>query len=909
MPTITPRQYQLDAFAAVKCYLEYREGNPCVVLPTGAGKTIILALLCQWVRSWGGRVLILAHVRELLEQAADKLNQMAPDLHVGIYSAGLDRREMHCDITIAGIQSIYQRAREFDPFDLVIIDEAHLLSPDGEGMYRTFLKEARYQNPNIRMVGLTATPYRTSSGMLCGPDEMLRAVCYEADVGDLIEQGYLSKLLSKHVADCDTSGLHVRAGEFVAEEVNNLMMATDAVGLAVSEIIKRTEHRRSVLIFCSSVEHAYQVAGLIDGAEVIVGDTPNRDQIITRFKSGETKYLVNVNVLTTGFDAPGVDCVCILRPTMSPGLYAQMCLDSETEILTNNGWRNRETIARSDLAIAVDSSKFDLPVSVVPIDEIIDRKIGNQEKMFGIESDAVDIRVTGGHDLLVCSRREQRWHKEQTKKTASRKSGYKIPMAAVGEFAGVPLTNDELRLIGWYLTDGTINKKNNCFSVTQSVDSPYVDEIKRLFDSCGIKWRSSIVDGNKSNYLNGKDRIVIRSSKGDPRKEDKGKRGWGYLEKYLKKGFADELMQCTEYQFVNLLDAIFQGNGSKKKTATWNVATTTVCTGLKSFADRLQVCAITRGFRCNIKTGDWNKKPIYMIYIKKQNFRMIGGKNDIDRECIKEVNSSPDESVWCVRNRLGTVITRRRGKVAIMGNCGRGLRLADSKSNTLILDFGNNIKRHGPINRLRIDAKHKGKGKAVPDDKVCPQCQEVVEPGATECPCGYAFPLVERLPSHGHRSSDENVIDDGEAEWSDVMDVKYGRHVKKGSDAEHPATFRVDYQLSIREWISEWVCLEHGGYAGNKARLWWRLRSNDPFPPSVKRAVDMANGGGLAIPLRIQHKLDGKYTRITAVELGTKPEAVEQCVSCGGVGCDDCAFEFVAVGDETVEIDWGDAPF
>ena len=323
-PAIKPRQYQLDAFEAVKTYLEYREGNPCVVLPTGAGKTILIVLLCQWVASWGGRVLILAHVRELLQQAADKLNAMAPELHVGVYSAGLGRREKTGAVTVAGIQSVYQRAAEFDPFDLVIVDECHLIPADGEGMYRTFLNEAKTLNSNIRLVGLTATPYRMTTGPLCGAAEILTAVCFDVPVVSLIDQGYLSKLISKRVIECDTSKLHVRGGEFVAEEVSLLMGSVDAVRMACEEIGDRTQEHKSVLIFCSGVEHAEAVRDRMVGSELITGETQDRDAILERFKRGETKYLVNVNVLTTGFDAPNVDCVVLLRPTLSPGLYYQM---------------------------------------------------------------------------------------------------------------------------------------------------------------------------------------------------------------------------------------------------------------------------------------------------------------------------------------------------------------------------------------------------------------------------------------------------------------------------------------------------------------------------------------------------------------------------------------------------------
>jgi DNA repair protein RadD len=139
-------------------------------IPTGGGKTPVIATICRdAVGPWNGRVVILAHVKELLEQAADKLRQIAPDVPVGIYSAGLKRKDLGYAVTIAGIQSIYQRACDLGPVDLLIVDEAHLIPPDGEGMYRQFIADAKVVNPHARVIGLTATPYRMKSGSICGP--------------------------------------------------------------------------------------------------------------------------------------------------------------------------------------------------------------------------------------------------------------------------------------------------------------------------------------------------------------------------------------------------------------------------------------------------------------------------------------------------------------------------------------------------------------------------------------------------------------------------------------------------------------------------------------------------------------------------------------------------------------------
>ena len=140
---------------------------------------------------------VLAHVKELLQQAADKLRAICPEVKFGVYSAGLKRRDTEHPVIVAGIQSVYKRACELDAFDLIIVDEAHLIRPGGEGMYRQFLAEAKVVNPRVRTIGLTATPFRLKSGMICGPDNILNAVCYEIGVKELIRDGYLCPLVTK----------------------------------------------------------------------------------------------------------------------------------------------------------------------------------------------------------------------------------------------------------------------------------------------------------------------------------------------------------------------------------------------------------------------------------------------------------------------------------------------------------------------------------------------------------------------------------------------------------------------------------------------------------------------------------------------------------------------------------------
>ena len=339
------RPYQQAAVDAVYNHLRTRDDNPCVVLPTGTGKSVVIAKIVRdAVSQWNGRVLILAHVKELLEQNAGKIEAFCPDIPIGVYSAGLKSRDTQESIIVAGIQSVYDKACDLGAFDLVVVDEAHLIAPDGDGMYRTFLQDMRVVNPNVRLIGLTATPFRLKGGLICRPDNLLNEVCYEAGLKEMIRDGYLSPLVSRAGrAEAKLDGLHIRGGEFVGDEIASAMDTEELVSSACREIVELTRERKSVLIFTSGVDHCKHVAEKIStysGKEcaVVTGNTSpgERAEIIDRFK-GKTvpadlfgtpkpplKYLCNVNVLTTGFDAVNIDCVVLLRPTNSPGLLIQM---------------------------------------------------------------------------------------------------------------------------------------------------------------------------------------------------------------------------------------------------------------------------------------------------------------------------------------------------------------------------------------------------------------------------------------------------------------------------------------------------------------------------------------------------------------------------------------------------------
>ncbi len=333
--TLSLRPYQRAAIEGLYDYFGANTGNLLVVIPTAGGKSVVIAgFIREAIAAYADtRVLVLTHVRELISQNFQALLRAWPDAPAGIYSAGLSRRDIHAQILFAGIQSIHRHAYKVQRCDLVLIDEAHLLGRGDSGMYRSFLAQLNEINAGLlKVVGFTATPYRLDSGMLHeGKDRLFTDIAYEVPVLDMIQQGYLSPVIPKQTdTQLDVAGVGSRGGEFIAKDLEAAVDRDEVTQAAVAEIVRHGQDRGSWLVFCSGVAHARHVADAIRvhdiTCETVTGETPTpeRDRILAAFKAGRLRCVTNANVLTTGFDAPGVDLIALLRPTKSVGLYVQM---------------------------------------------------------------------------------------------------------------------------------------------------------------------------------------------------------------------------------------------------------------------------------------------------------------------------------------------------------------------------------------------------------------------------------------------------------------------------------------------------------------------------------------------------------------------------------------------------------
>jgi DNA repair protein RadD len=329
------RPYQRAAIDGLYNYWSDKKGdNPVVVAPTGSGKSLIIAHLIKDAMSYPGtRVLILTHVKELLEQNASELVALYPEADVGFYSASLKKKVLRKPITFAGIQSIHKKAYQMVPApDLVIVDEAHLIPKNYGTRYNKFLSDLRICNRGVKVVGLTATPYRLDSGWLHeGDNAIFDGIAYDIPVADLMEQGFLAPVISKSgVKTIDLSNVGKRGGEYIESELAKAASDPELVTETVAEIVRYGAERKAWLVFACGVNHAellcaeFETHGI--GADVVTGSDgmSARADKIERFRRGGSKCLINVNVLTTGFNVPHVDLVAIVRATESTGLYIQI---------------------------------------------------------------------------------------------------------------------------------------------------------------------------------------------------------------------------------------------------------------------------------------------------------------------------------------------------------------------------------------------------------------------------------------------------------------------------------------------------------------------------------------------------------------------------------------------------------
>lgn len=320
------RPYQKVAIDGARERFRAGDRSTLVVMPTGCGKTIVFTEMARLAAQRGGRTLVLAHRKELVEQARDKIQRF------GGVDAGIDMGTEKPDtltpptVVVASVQTLHKRRlAQYDPgeFGLIVVDEAHHATA---ASYRRILDHF----VSARVVGVTATPDRADG---TGLRKVFDSTAYVYDIRDAIEEGYLVPLVQRFVqVECfDLSSVRVtRKGDFNDDDLAAQIKGEAALHEIAAPTVEQSAGRPTI-VFVPGVEPAHALADVINGydaghAAAIDGKTDRKDRadIIDAFQRGEVRYLVNCAVLTEGFDAPPIACVAVARPTRSRALYAQM---------------------------------------------------------------------------------------------------------------------------------------------------------------------------------------------------------------------------------------------------------------------------------------------------------------------------------------------------------------------------------------------------------------------------------------------------------------------------------------------------------------------------------------------------------------------------------------------------------
>ncbi len=337
---MTLRPYQQRALDALFNWWTAHPGAaqiPVCCMPTGSGKSVVIAELCRVLfqrhPELHPRTVVLVPSKELAEQNAAKLRAMLPPhLSVGYYSASLNQRRASADVIVATIGSIYKAAHLLGNIQCVVIDECHLVNPDGAeaGRYRQFLTDLA-QRCIFRAVGYTATPFRGNGVWLTdGDDALFTGVACTVRAQELLQSGHLAPLIRPMDAmhtRIDTSGVKTTSGDYNLRELADRVDAH--LQQAAQESVQLAAQRKKWLAFCATVANAQTLVTLLTGhgitAALVCGETPaaEREALIASFRAGHIRCLVTVLALATGFDVPDVDCLVWLRPTQSPVLYVQ----------------------------------------------------------------------------------------------------------------------------------------------------------------------------------------------------------------------------------------------------------------------------------------------------------------------------------------------------------------------------------------------------------------------------------------------------------------------------------------------------------------------------------------------------------------------------------------------------------
>ena len=327
---IEHRQYQVDSVKSAIDFIKKYNGekHPLIALPTGAGKTPVIRLTIDELLSMNSsaKIVVVSHDSQILLQNFSALKSLN---NVGVYSAGLDRREIK-QITVAGIQSVYRIGYMFKDFDFIFIDEAHTIPIAEDSMYRRFIQAV---DEHTR-IGLTATPYRLGQGYIIGDDHMFDKIVIDLTFGakytKLVKDGYLCPLVINNTSmKFDVDGIATVAGDYSLKQMSSAFDRESLTRQALDEMCTKASDRKKWLLFAIDIDHADNICDMLNERGIFSMSVHSKMEFdkqssIDAYRAGEIRCIVNVGMLTTGFDVPEIDMIGLLRPTKSPGLHVQM---------------------------------------------------------------------------------------------------------------------------------------------------------------------------------------------------------------------------------------------------------------------------------------------------------------------------------------------------------------------------------------------------------------------------------------------------------------------------------------------------------------------------------------------------------------------------------------------------------
>ena len=887
------RPYQQAAVDAVYEHLRSKETNPCVVLPTGTGKSLVLAQIAKdAVEKWNGRVLLLAHVKELLEQNADKIRKLCPELKIGIYSAGLRSRDTTEQVIVAGIQSVYNKACELDAFDLVVVDECF---PAG-----TLIDTPRGQIPIEDLY--VGQPVRHALGV--GNIEAISSrpafeiMKLELSNGKSIECTPNHPFFTES-GWCKASALAVGTCLFSREDVSRLRERFS------SEYLVRSERETGQMPNGNGLE-----AQKILFPRVPVNGTPSdtgkqgSGKSVHELETESKNSRENVPVLRQGISSsllPSATDVGI-GMEFATVLFNILLQESRESNVSAGSCGKNVRDAESNRSPTIDSRRewedVEFSTGTAGADSERGNGIPNLNNSATASCGSIALLQTGCGNSISPSGNTTGWREPFCKENTQNRqtdSGMAGGIRVVGIThikLKSPRTVYNLQVAGHpsFYADGVL--VHNChliapegdgmyrtFLADMKVINPHVRVIGLTATPFRLKgglickpenilneicYEAGLKEMIQQGYLSP---LISRAGRAEANLANLHIRGGEFISDEVAAAMDnDALVTSACREIVELT--------RDRKSVLIFTASVDHC---KHVAEKIQAFS---GKECAIVTGDTSPAERAEIIARFKGEFIPADLFGTPKPPLKFLaNVNVLTTGFDAPNTDCVVMLRPTNSPGLLIQCaGRGTRLSPEtgKTNCLFLDYGGNILRHGPLDMIKVKEPGSGKGGDAPAKK-CPQCLALIHAGYTACPeCGYVFPPKESNDKMTQTASSAGVIS-GQVDYTDyeVLDVYYCVHEKRGANPDAPKTMRVDYQVGFNEFKSEWVCPEHTGYARGKFEKWWHERAalGCPMPRSAREAVSLANEGLLAAPESITVKTIAgeRFERVTGFRLKERP--------------------------------------